>query len=106
MIRVVLAGEAARHLGVAAGPEDEDGVGIARRLHRGRDALGDREHRDEHEHDARDADDRDGRRTHPRPDRADVDAGDGDYLGDSTRSVSPERVNDAEAAGLPCGQEP
>ena len=56
------AGEAAGHLGIAAGPHHDHGARIAGALHRGSESLGDRQHRDEHDDHAADADDRHDRR--------------------------------------------
>ena len=94
----MLAADAARHLAVGADRITMTRVLVAGGLHGAPEPLRDREHADEHDDHADDAEDGDRGGAEPLPDGAQVDAGDGDYLG--TSSASPQRVHDLQPAGL------
>ncbi len=93
--------KAAGHLARRPASHDDRAPGGSRVAQHRLEPFGDRQHRDQHDDDARDADDADGRRAEALRNRPKVEERDGDDLPDARpSSVPPQRVGDAQAHGL------
>jgi hypothetical protein len=83
-----VAAEAARHLGIGTRPQDDHAQGVPLLGHRDAEALRDRQHRGEDDHDAGDADHRRGRCAEALADRTERHAGDGEGLCEPVHGAS------------------